>query len=221
MLLPACAEPAVSAFLPQRHNRSDMRLTNGYYEIPPGKIAAVVTYLEMHDKPSPPPADRQASWQLRAVPRPDSEWYRDLYRRIGESWLWFSRLLLSDEDLEAVLKDPGIRFFAFQVGERDEGIIELDFRQKGECELAFFGITAALQGKGAGRWLMAHALALAWSQPIQRLWLHTCTADHPKALSFYQRAGFRPYRRAVEVADDPRLMDGVMPRQAAPHVPLL
>src|SRR5690625_7894250 len=108
MLLPACAEPAVSAFLQQRHNRSDMRLTNGYYEIPPGKIAAVVTYLEMHDKPSPPPADRQASWQLRAVPRPDSEWYRDLYLRICESWLWFYRLLLIDERLADMVDNPVI-----------------------------------------------------------------------------------------------------------------
>ena len=53
-----------------------------------------------------------------------------------------------------------------------------------------------------------------------RSWLHTCTLDHPQALTFYQRSGFTPYRREVEVADDPRLI-GKAPRHAAAHVPII
>jgi GNAT superfamily N-acetyltransferase len=83
-----------------------------------------------------------------------------------------------------------------------------------------FGVTEKLVGTGAGRWLMQHAQMHAWSRPIERLWLHTCTFDHPAALPFYQRAGFRAFRRQVEVEDDPRL-DGTAPRNVAMHVPVI
>ena len=67
---------------------------------------------------------------------------------------------------------------------------------------------------------MNRAVELAWSRPIRRFWAHTCTLDHPSALGFYKRSGFRPFRRQVEVAEDPRL-SGLAPMDAAAHVPLL
>jgi GNAT superfamily N-acetyltransferase len=105
-------------------------------------------------------------------------------------------------------------------GGRDEGLLELDIREPETCEVGMFGVTAKLAGSGAGHWLMHHALELAWSRPIKRVWLHTCSFDHPAALPFYQRAGFRPFRRQIEIADDPRL-DGTAPRDVAKHVPVI
>jgi GNAT superfamily N-acetyltransferase len=75
-------------------------------------------------------------------------------------------------------------------------------------------------GKGAGRLLMNEAIRRAFARPAQRFFVHTCTLDSPGALTFYMRSGFTPYRRAIEVADDPRL-HGFLPREAAPHIPLL
>ena len=173
-----------------------------------------------NEKPALRPARQEADWRVSEIKRPDLAWYRSLYRRVGEDWLWFSRLLLSDEELKATLQDPGIDFYAFQTAARDEGIIELDFRSPGECELAFFGLSPTMLGRGTGRWLMNQALTRAWSRPIKRLWLHTCTFDHPQALAFYQRSGFTAYRRQIEVADDPRLI-GKAARDAAAHVPII
>ena len=65
-----------------------------------------------------------------------------------------------------------------------------------------------------------NSVALAWSRPIRRLWVHTCTLDAPEALPFYLRSGFAPYARKVEVYDDPRLA-GVLPPAAAPQVPII
>jgi hypothetical protein len=50
--------------------------------------------------------------------------------------------------------------------------------------------------------------------------VHTCTLDSPDALPFYIRSGFVPFARQVEVYADPRVA-GVLPREAAPQVPLL
>ncbi len=154
------------------------------------------------------------------MPSPDLDWFRDLYRRVGEEWLWFSRLQMADAELAAIVRSPMVEVHALVHEGRDEGLLELDFREAGQCELAFFGVTAGLIGGGAGRWLMNRALELAWSRPVSRVWVHTCTLDHPSALAFYQRSGFRPFRRQVEIADDPRL-DGTSPRAAAKHVPMI
>jgi GNAT superfamily N-acetyltransferase len=102
----------------------------------------------------------------------------------------------------------------------EEGLLEMDFRKPGQCEIVSFGLTEKLVGTGAGRWLMNRALEIAWSRPLTRLWLHTCTFDHPSALAFYQRSDFRPFRRQVEVVSDPRL-DGTVPRDVARHVPVI
>jgi GNAT superfamily N-acetyltransferase len=198
---------------------TSMILPDGYSDVPAGKIVAVVTHLEMTERPALPP-DPPGAWTLRRVPSPDLDWFRDLYRRVGEEWLWFSRLQMADAELAAIIRSPMVEVYALVHEGRDEGLLELDFRQGGQCELAFFGVTAGLIGSGAGRWLMNRALELAWSRPVARVWVHTCSFDHPSALAFYQRSGFRAFRRQIEIADDPRL-DGTLARSAAKHVPII
>lgn len=196
-----------------------MPLADGYSDVPAVKIAAVVTHLEMTARPALRP-DPPGAWTLRRVETPDLDWYRDLYRRIGEEWLWFSRLQMPDADLAAILQSPLVEVYVLVEDGRDEGLLELDFRASSECELAFFGVTANLIGSGAGRWMMNRALKRAWSPKVTRVWVHTCSLDHPSALAFYQRSGFRAFRRQVEIASDPRL-DGTLPRTAASHVPIV
>ena len=196
-----------------------MMLPDGYSDVPDGKIAAIVTSLEMA---APAPARPEAPdprWRLYRNERPAPDWYRDLYRRVGESWLWFSRLNLGDAALAAILDDSAVEIYALTVDDRPEGLLELDYREPGMCELAFFGVTPALIGAGAGRWLMNRAIERAWSRPVRRFWVHTCSFDHPAALGFYIRSGFVPFRRQVEIADDPRLSGYAA--GAAAHIPII
>jgi len=193
---------------------------NGITDVPAGKIAAVVTLLEMTERPASIEAPERADLALARIEAPTVAWYRDLYHRIGAEWLWFSRLRLADADLAAILEDPGTEVFALMRSGRAEGLLELDRSDPLNVELAFFGVTPALVGTGAGRWLMAEALRIGWDFAPRRLWVHTCTLDHPRALGFYMKWGFRPYARAIEVADDPRL-DGTLSRQSGAHVPVI
>ncbi|KRP94132.1 GCN5 family acetyltransferase [Bradyrhizobium yuanmingense] len=196
-----------------------MIVPDGYSDVPNGKIAAIVTHLEMTTRPASRD-DPPGAWTLRKVDAPALPWYRDLFRRVGEGWLWFSRARMTDAELAAIIHAPGIEVYALVLDGRDEGLLELDFREPGQCELTYFGVTAGLIGTGAARFLMNRALERAWSRDVRRVWVHTCTFDHPSAVAFYQRSGFRPFRRQIEVADDPRL-DGTAPRDAAKHVPII
>ena len=188
--------------------------------VPSGQVATIVTSLEMRARPrlrpSPPSDLRLARWPAPALAK-----YRALFRRVGEPWLWFSRLVMADVAVVAIISDPKVSVFAVEDRAGIEvGLLELDFREAGQCEIAYFGLVPELAGRGHGRWLMAQALALAWTKEVERVWVHTCTLDHPSALGFYRAQGFEPFARAVETFPDPRLT-GHLPRDAAPQIPVL
>lgn len=189
-------------------------------DVPPGALASVVTYLEMTERPQPKPGPVMMGLQLAPVTDLDPDWYRALFRAIGGPWLWYSRLSLNDDALRAAITAPGIALYTVQERGADVGLLELDFSVEGEVEIGFFGLLPRMTGRGAGNWLMAQAMALAWSTKPRRVWLHTCSLDHPRALPFYQKHGFRAYARKVEIAPDPRLT-GLLPQDAAPHVPMI
>ncbi len=197
-----------------------MILPDGYLDLAPGKLANVVTNLEMFAKPPVRAEPSGIRATLARMERPAVDEYRALFHKVGDEYLWYSRLEMSDDELRAVIHDPAIEIYAVEVDGSAEGMLELDFREASEAEITFFALTEKMIGSGTGRWLMNRTLELAWSHPIWRLWVHTCTLDHPSAVDFYMRSGFVPFKRQVEVCDDPRL-HGIVPREAAPNVPLL
>ncbi len=184
-------------------------------DVPHGHVAAVVTYLEMT---VPPPATPipESPLALERWSSVDPDRYRDLFRRVGAKWLWFSRLAMDDATLNANLAE--VHAVVDGAG-RESGLLELDFKAKGECLIRFLGLVPDLAGQGHGRWLFARTLALVWRPGVEIVRVHTCTLDHPAALPAYLRAGFKARRRAFESFPDPRL-SGLLPRDCAPQVPL-
>ena len=190
-----------------------------YEPLPDGEIAAVVTFLEMVERPEVEVPPSPLLLQRIHDPRPEP--YRALFRRVGARWLWFSRLAMDDAALAAIICDPAVDLFAVLDGNgREVGMLELDFREPGQCELAFVGLVPDLAGLGHGAWLLAESLNRAWRDDVRRVHVHTCSLDHPAALGAYLRAGFTPFKRAIERFPDPRLV-GILPRDCAPQLPLL
>ena len=195
-------------------------LPNDYYELPKDKLANVVTCLEMLAPPARKLVAFPADLSLQKVAGTDLTHYREGFRAVGSDIMWFSRLIMPDEKLRAILTHPRIDSFYFKRGTETLGLLELNFAHPTDCELTFFGLVPSAIGGGLGRALMDEALRRAWSRPINRLWVHTCTFDAPQALPFYIRSGFTPYMRMVEIHDDPRLQ-GKLPEQATPQVPII
>lgn len=192
----------------------------GLIPVRENEVAAVVTTLEMRRRPPlrPLPASplRLVQWD-----RPTVESYRALFRRVGAPWLWFSRLVIDEAALLRTIHDSAVKVYAaVDAAGIEVGFLELDFRVAGACEISYFALIPELAGRGLGRWLMAEALTRAWEKGITRVWLHTCSLDHPSALNFYRKQGFDPIRRTVETFVDPRLT-GYLPADSAPHIPLL
>jgi GNAT superfamily N-acetyltransferase len=149
---------------------SSIVLPDGYADVPAGKIAAVVTYLEM----SKPPRrgarrNRAVGLELAAIGS-DPERYLALFRRVGEPWLWFSRLVMPEAELRDILASPDVDTLALRRGGEDIGLLELDFRRPDECELAFLGVVPEAIGTGAGRFLVETAAKRAFARPLRRFW---------------------------------------------------
>jgi GNAT superfamily N-acetyltransferase len=194
-------------------------IPDGYTDLAPGKIASVVTYLEMLERPESSRLSSPAV-SLRRVERPGLDWYRALYRRVGSQWFWFSRAEMTNEQLAELLHRPTSELFIAEHAASEVGMAELDRSEPPNVEITSFGLFPEFMGKGLGRPFMAELLARAWAGTTARVWLHTCTLDAPAALTFYIKCGFRPYKRAIEVADDPRIR-GVLPPDVAPQVPII
>jgi GNAT superfamily N-acetyltransferase len=192
----------------------------GLTPVPDDQIATVVTSLEMMARPAlrPMPESRLRiiRWKSPALDK-----YRALFSRVGERWMWFSRTVMSDEALQAIIGDLAVEVYAVvDPSGLEVGMLELDYREAVTCEISFLGLIPELNGAGHGRWLMAQALMRAWRPDIARVWVHTCTLDHPSALNFYRAQGFTAFRREVETFADPRLT-GQMLADVAPQIPLL
>jgi GNAT superfamily N-acetyltransferase len=189
--------------------------------VPKGSVATIVTCLEMRQRPAPTQPSRSALQLVRRPAPVDVAEYCRLFRQIGTPWLWRGRLVMPPAELAATLNAATTQVHVAQ--RRDGtamGLIELDFAEPATCEITYFGLVPDMTGRGHGRWMMDHALKLAWRDGIERVWIHTCDLDHPAALNFYQRSGFVPYERWVEIYPDPRV-DGTYSDNPAPQVPII
>jgi GNAT superfamily N-acetyltransferase len=172
-----------------------------------------ITYLEMRARPAgrrfPAPADKLALMRAEDC---TVSFYRYLYDAVGTPWLWFERRLYSDPELAALITKPTIEIFVLYVRGVPAGYFELDAAVPRETKLLYFGLIPDFFGRRFGPFMLQAAIDRAWSaRSIERLWLHTSTFDHPKALGVYQRAGFVVYARRPVSFEDPRRL-GILPR---------
>ena len=163
-----------------------------------GTVLVTVTYLKMT---SPDQRAAVPGWgepvTIQRAERPTVSFYRYLYDTVGADWDWHERRRLSDEALAAIVNDDAVEVYVLYVRGVPAGYAELDRRVEGEVEIAYFGLMPDYIGRGLGPSLLDWALERAWSYGPRRVWLHTCSLDHPKALAVYRSAGFEVYDREV------------------------
>lgn len=119
--------------------------------------------------------------------------YRQLYADVGRAHHWRDRDAWSDAQLAAHLAQPGVDVWVLRAEGERAGYFELVGHDDGSVEIAYFGLAPSHQGRGLGHALLVRAATEAWARGASRVWLHTCTLDHPAALPNYLARGFRPF----------------------------
>ena len=160
------------------------------------------TYLEL-----------RAPDDLRPVARPDpapriervgecpASFYRYLYAEVGRAFRWTDRQAWSDETILSHLSVPGLSLWLLTWDAAPAGYFELMPHDDGSMEIAYFGLLPEYIGRGWGKYLLSEAVSKAWRARPSRVWLHTCTLDHPAALPNYLRRGFRAVREETYSVD--------------------
>jgi GNAT superfamily N-acetyltransferase len=163
-----------------------------------GPRKVVRTYLEMRlpgelrpaTVPEPaPPVERLNQCTV--------ELFRYLYETVGQAYRWTDRLSWSDETVRQHLDTPGISMWLMSWEGLPAGYFELREHADHSVEIAYFGLLPDFIGRGWGKYLLTRAVESAWQLGAHRVWLHTCTLDHPAALPNYLKRGFRPVREEM------------------------
>jgi L-amino acid N-acyltransferase YncA len=164
-----------------------------------GCTTAVTTwYLEMTDPGQLRPR-RSARPDVRVarvnVPMPELN--RFFYTAVGADWFWNDRLPWTYQQWLDYLARPELETWVLSVAGVPAGYFELEAQAKGDVEVVYFGLLPPFIGQGLGAHLLTCAVERGWERGAQRVWLHTCSLDHPFAMTHYQARGFRLYHEEV------------------------
>ncbi len=172
----------------------------------------VVTFLRMERPPAPPAPAFPANVGVHTVPFCSVPQYRRLYNTVGGPYLWWLRRILPDGELQALLGRSAVSIHVVSIDGGEAGFYELDASYWPAVNLSYFGLMPHAVGQGIGHAFLRHAVDSAFAMGARALTVNTCTADHPRALPAYLRAGFRTVRQVAEAWDIPLSLGLEMPK---------
>jgi GNAT superfamily N-acetyltransferase len=162
------------------------------------------THLELTHRSQFTPAREPAiAFDLVRVELPCPELNRFLYAAVGADWWWYSRLSWNYSMWLTYLDRAELETWVAYVRGTPAGYFELERQNAGDIEIKYFGLMPAFVGKGIGGALLSACIARAWDMEAKRVWVHTCTLDHPQALRNYQARGFRIFKVEEQIEQLP------------------
>jgi GNAT superfamily N-acetyltransferase len=170
---------------------------------PVARVTVTVTFLRMDRPPAGPPPGFPTGHQVVTVQSPTVGFYRYLYDTVGADHVWWLRRTMPDRELAMLLRDPAVSIHVLYSGGQPAGFFELDGRGWPDVNLSYFGLLPHAIGAGIGYPFLRSAVDAVWRQNPRGMTVNTCTADHPRALPTYLRAGFRALRQVREVWNVP------------------
>jgi len=175
------------------------------------RIAVTVTFLKQDFQPVLPGPAMPADTKIVRLGAPTVAFYRYLYATVGAPYVWWLRRTLPDEDIAAMLASQAVSIHVLYRDGEPAGFFELEERLPASVNLSYFGLMPRLVGHGLGPAFLRASIDEAWRRRPQMLTVNTCTADHPRAMPTYLRAGFVRVREVREIWDVPNRLGLVIP----------
>ena len=133
---------------------------------------------------------------LEKVSSNDFQLNKFFYKQIGKNHQWVDRLAWTNKNWIEYVSSPNVFTFILKKNGDIAGFFELIYhKSKSEIEIAYFGLLKEYFGKKLGGYLLTHALRSGWSHQPSRIWVHTCTLDHPNALRNYVARGMNIFKK--------------------------
>jgi len=160
-------------------------------------IEVTRTFLEMKDRTQlRPKALLDPRFRINEATARQWRFNRFLYELVGEPWAWRDKLAWSDAQWQDYVACASLRTYVAYLEGSPAGYFELR-TIAGEVEIVYLGLAPEFIGKSLGGPLLTRALEEAWDMNPGRVWVHTCTLDHPSALANYRARGMVPYKQEI------------------------
>ena len=118
------------------------------------------------------------------------------YKQVGKKHRWIDRLSWTDEKWINFISNKNLETYVISESDDLIGFFELLYNPDlNETEISYFGLLEEYIGKGIGGYALSEAIKKSFEKNIKRVWLHTCTLDHPNALKNYIARGMRVFRK--------------------------
>ena len=148
--------------------------------------------LEMKDLADLRPKDEcSPGFEVRKVEIPFPELNRFLHRVVGGPWRWGGRENWGEKEWRDYADRDELETWIAYVSGTPAGYYEIEKQEDGSVRITCFGLREEFIGKGYGGCFLTHAVRRCWEIGANRVWLRTCSRDHPNALRNYQSHGFR------------------------------
>ncbi len=152
-----------------------------------------VTYrLEMNSPDELKPAKAEGvSFDVHQVgaPFPELNWL--LHQTVGADYRWGGRADWGQDEWNAYVDRPELQTWIAYVQGAPAGYYEIEKHEDGSVQIECFGLRKMFFGQGIGGRLLTKAVECCWAMGASRVWLKTCSQDHPLALSNYRARGFK------------------------------
>ena len=128
--------------------------------------------------------------------KPDFQLNKFFYKQVGKKYRWKDRLTWTDEKWIKYISNKNLETYVISESEDLVGFFELLYNPElKETEISYFGLLEEYIGKGIGGYALSEAIKKSFEKKIKRVWLHTCTLDHPNALKNYIARGMRVFKK--------------------------
>jgi GNAT superfamily N-acetyltransferase len=166
-------------------------------------MSVTVWHLELNDRVGFQPSTQVPRYRLERLTALSAAFLRFLYEVTGADWHWIDRIPWTDAQWLERQAMAGVEFWVAYEDGGPIGYFELQhFPEQDTVEIVYFGLLPHAVGKGQGGALLSGAIERAWSVGAKRVYVNTCSLDHPRALDNYQRRGFKVFRVGTRPLND-------------------
>ena len=117
------------------------------------------------------------------------------YKNVGKKHKWVDRLNWKIDNWIDYLNSLGVNTFVLKQKDELVGYFEqIYYKDKQDCEIAYFGILEEYIGKKLGGYLLTEAIKNSFLLGSKRVWVHTCSLDHDHALNNYLSRGMKIFQ---------------------------
>jgi len=143
------------------------------------------------------PAELQPKWSDRddltirqVLPVcPEFNWF--LHEAVGAEFRWGGRETWREAEWTEYASRPQLQTWVGYVAGTPAGYFEIEKQDDNSVRIHCFGLLSRFFGAGIGGHLLTECVLRAWDLEANRVWLSTCSHDHPHAVQNYQARGFR------------------------------